>query len=73
MDFNAENFDMTFKERCDIALNCLPDAPYKEQLKQLHNDMLSEIEKNEFHKEYKSCMGCWGEKSQCSCGLAKDT
>ena len=34
---------MDFKDRCRVAEKCLPDAPYKEQLIALHDEMLSAI------------------------------
>ena len=36
---------MDFRDRCRVAEKCLPDAPYKEALKALHDEMLSEIER----------------------------
>ena len=35
---------LTFKERSQIAIQCLPDAPYKEHLCKLHDEMLSAID-----------------------------
>jgi hypothetical protein len=35
---------LTFKERSQIAIQCLPDAPYKEHLRALHSEMLEVIE-----------------------------
>jgi hypothetical protein len=30
----------TFEQRCLLAEQCLPDAPYREMLKKLHTEML---------------------------------
>lgn len=59
---------MTFEERSNIAIQCLPDAPYKEQLKKLHTEMLNEIKKLKHYKENRTCSGCWGEINKCVCG-----
>ena len=34
---------MDFNERSKIAINCLPDAPYRDNLSRLHDDMLGRI------------------------------
>lgn len=62
----------SFKERCEIAQNCLPDAEYKKRLTILHNEMLAKIKKLEFHRENYSCMACWGEPAHCDCGMDKE-
>ena len=31
---------MTFEERCRLSEQCLPEAPYREMLNKLHNEML---------------------------------
>jgi hypothetical protein len=31
---------MTFEERCRLSEQCLPEAPYREMLTKLHNEML---------------------------------
>ena len=35
---------LTFKERSQIAIQCLPDSPYREHLHKLHDEMLSVID-----------------------------
>lgn len=34
----------SFKARCDLAQQCLPDAPYRDALAKLHGEMLEEID-----------------------------
>jgi uncharacterized membrane protein len=34
---------LTFKERCAISEQCLPDAPYRDMLTKLHGEMLAEL------------------------------
>ena len=34
---------MTFEERCRLSEQCLPDAPYREMLTKLHNEMLKAL------------------------------
>ena len=34
---------MTFSERCKLAADCLPEAPYRAMLAELHQEMLAEI------------------------------
>jgi len=34
---------MNLRERSDIAIKCLPDAPYRAQLEKLHNEFLSAL------------------------------
>lgn len=36
-----------FKKRCETAQKCLPDAPYKNMLVNLHKEMLAEIERTQ--------------------------
>ena len=36
---------MTFTERCKLSTDCLPDAPYRAMLENLHREMLDEIER----------------------------
>ena len=31
---------MTFEQRCRVSEQCLPEAPYREMLTKLHNEML---------------------------------
>lgn len=33
----------TFEERCLLAEQCLPDAPYRAMLKKLHTEMLAKL------------------------------
>ena len=34
---------MTFEERCRLSEQCLPEAPYRMLLTNLHNEMLREL------------------------------
>lgn len=34
---------MTFTERCKLATDCLPDAPYRAMLEALHREMLAAL------------------------------
>ena len=34
---------MTFEERCRLSEQCLPEAPYRMLLTNLHNEMLSKL------------------------------
>jgi hypothetical protein len=34
---------MTFEERCRLSEQCLPEAPYREMLTKLHNEMLEAL------------------------------
>ena len=36
---------MTLQDRCKLATDCLPDAPYKTMLTALHKELLDEIKK----------------------------
>ena len=67
----SKEYPKSFKERCDIAEKCLPEAQYRECLEKLHKEMLEKIRDLEFFKENRPCMGCWGEIHQCGCGNAK--
>ena len=34
---------MTFEQRCRVSEKCLPEAPYREMLTELHNQMLEAL------------------------------
>ena len=34
---------LTFEQRCRISEQCLPDAPYREMLTKLHDEMLAAL------------------------------
>jgi hypothetical protein len=34
---------MTLEERCRLSEECLPDAPYRQMLTQLHEEMLTNL------------------------------
>ena len=35
---------MTFEQRCRLSEQCLPEAPYREMLTKLHDEMLKALE-----------------------------
>jgi hypothetical protein len=37
----------SLKERSELAIECLPESPYREQLKKLHEDFIKYIEELE--------------------------
>ena len=65
----SRDIKMSFKERSDVAVKCLPEAPYRNQLEKLHSEMLNKITELEFFKENYKCLGCRGETHHCGCGL----
>ena len=40
---------MTFEQRCRLSEQCLPDAPYREMLTKLHNEMLVALAQSDLH------------------------
>jgi hypothetical protein len=34
---------MTFEQRCRVSEQCLPEAPYREMLTKLHDEMLAAL------------------------------
>ena len=47
---------MTFEERCRLSEQCLPEAPYREMLTKLHNEILATLAQ----PEQEPCGGCGG-------------
>ena len=37
---------MDFGEKCDLIAKCLPESPFKEQIKSLHVDMLAVLKRS---------------------------
>ena len=37
---------MDFGEKCDLIAKCLPESPFKEQIKSLHVDMLAVLRRS---------------------------
>ena len=46
---------MTFEERCRLSEQCLPEAPYREMLTKLHNEMLEAQPAPVQEPEYRCC------------------
>lgn len=38
------NTEMTLPQRCKVATDCLPDAPYRTQLTALHDELLANLD-----------------------------
>ena len=67
---------MTFEERCRLSEQCLPEAPYREMLTKLHNEMLEALAQPE--QEPVACRFCRDERGcwawQCNnCGEIDDS
>ena len=73
---------LTFEERCRLSEQCLPEAPYREMLTKMHDEMLAALAQPEFIKHEVENADDWSEwvcpdpknyfLKCCDCGLVHE-
>ena len=61
---------MTFEERCRLSEQCLPEAPYRMLLTNLHNEMLRELAEQPPQRKPLTDEEIWGLAANCLDSIA---